>query len=82
MKNLLLILSVLIMASCSSSKNGIATNGFYKEGNSYWQNQSNKIVNRNQRYARMEARSAKKEDRMTKRILQVKGISKAYKIVS
>ena len=76
MKNIILIILVLLMASCSSSKKGVETSGFYKEGNTYWQNQANKIVHRNQRYARMEARAAKKEDRMIKRILQAKAKEK------
>ena len=75
MKNLLLILSVLLLASCSGSKNGVRVTGFQFDDN-YWHNQSHKIVNRNQRYARMEARAAKKEDRMSKRILAVKAKEK------
>lgn len=75
MKNLLLIVAVVFMASCSSSRNGIKVTGFQYD-NSYWQNQSNKIVHRNQRYARMEARDAKKESKMTKKILAVKAKEK------
>ena len=76
MKNLILILTAVLMASCSSSKNGIKLTGFHPEGNSYWQQQANKIVHRNQRYARMEARATKKEDRMMKNILQAKAKEK------
>lgn len=78
MKNLLLIAAVILMASCSSSKNGIKVTGFQYD-NSYWQNQSHKIVNRNQRYAKMESRDARKEDRMVKKILAVKAKEKKRK---
>ena len=76
MKNLLIIITVLLLASCSASKKGIKVAGFHQGGNSYWQNQANKIVHRNQRYARMEARSAKKEDKMMKNILQANAKAK------
>ena len=76
MKNLILILTVLLLASCSTSKDGIKLTGFHPDGNSYWQNQSNKIVHRNQRYAKMEARASNKEDRMMKSILKVKAKEK------
>ena len=76
MKNLILIFSILLLASCSSSKNGIKLTGFHPDGNSYWQNQSQKIVHRNQRYARMEARASRKEDRLMKNILKVEAKEK------
>ena len=76
MKNVLLIISILLLASCSSSKKGIKMTGFHDDDNSYWLSQSRKIVHRNQRYARMEARAARKEDRMSKRILKAKAKEK------
>ena len=76
MKNLLIIITVLLLASCSASKDGIKMTGFHQEGNTYWQNQANKVIHRNQRYARMEARSANKEDRMMKNILHAKAKEK------
>lgn len=76
MKKILLIATILLFASCSSSKNGIKLTGFHPEGSNYWQNQANKIVHRNQRYAKMEARASKKEDKMMKRIMAVKAKEK------
>lgn len=76
MKNVVLILSILLLASCTGSKQGIKVSGFHDANNSYWLNQSHKIVHRNQRYARMEKRAANKEDRMTKNILAAKAKEK------
>ena len=75
MKNLILILTVLLFASCSSSKNGIAVTGFQTTDN-YWQNQSKKVVHRNQRYAKLEKRTANKEDKMMKKVLKFKAKEK------
>lgn len=75
MKNLILIALVILMASCSSSKNGIRVTGFQYDDN-YWQSQSHKIVHRNQRFARMEARDSRKEDKMSKKILAMKAKEK------
>jgi len=77
MKKFIYILTIaVLMTSCSSSKNGIKLTGFYYNETNYWQNQANKIVHRNQRFAKMEACAAKKEDKMMKNILAAKAKEK------
>lgn len=72
MKKLLLILTIVFttLSFSSCTKKGIHLSSNDITSNNYWQNQSNKIVHRNQKYAKMEKRYALKEKKSIEKIIK------------
>lgn len=72
MKKLLFILTItfLTFSFSSCTKKGIHLSSNDVQSDNYWQNQSKKIVHRNERYSKMEKRYALKEKKSIDKIMK------------